>query len=301
MTTLSTIRSHVKSRLAENSMITDAQINTIIQSEHTSLLEDYPWSQRKQDTVITISATYGTGTLSTSGTAVTGASTVWSTAFVGRYLRVGSNTFFHRITARTSDTAITIESALPSDAAALSTYTIFRHRYNLPSNFGRVLNVTSDNRLSEWTRADIDRIDPYRTSTATRPDVYTIHGLDPDTTTSQIFQIEFWPVPSSAQAIRVEYSRTNTLTADTDEPLYRGSILVWKAAETCAYFLHARTGDNAWMTLAERWHARYAEDLQGAREDDAGRASMATHVRDTSYGGDHGTDYWISRDPLGLR
>src|SRR3990167_6449388 len=203
MTTRASIHTRVSRLIGDNAMISSSEINDIISAEHDTLLNDFPWSQRKLDTVITTSATYSTGTLSTSGTAVTGASTVWTAAFVGRYLRVGSNTFFHRITARTGDTAITIEAALPSDAAALSTYTIFRHRYNLPSDFGRVLNATCDVRLGEWSRADIDRIDPYRTSTATRPDVYTIHGLDPDTSGSQIVQIEFWPVPSSAQAIRI--------------------------------------------------------------------------------------------------
>ena len=293
------IRTAVLSRIGNNAMITAAEINDIISSEHLTILSDYPWSQRKLDTIITTSATYSTGTLSTSGTTVTGVTTVWTSAFVGRYLRVGSNTFFHRITARASDLSITIESALPSDAAAGSTYTIFRHRYNLPSTFGRVLNVTSDSRLTEWTRADIDRIDPYRTSTATRPDVYTIHGLDPDTSASQIFQIEFWPVPSSAQAIRVEYSRTNTLTADADEPLYRSSILVWKAAESCCYFLHARTGDNSWETLADRFHQRFAEDLQGAREEDLSRQSAATHIRSRD-GVGRDDDFWISHDSLRL-
>ena len=301
MTTLATIRSRVQQLTGNNAMITATEVDSIIRAEHDTVLSDYSWTQRKLDTIITTSATYSTGTLSSSGTTVTGVNTVWTSAFVGRYLRVGSNTFFHRITARASDTSITIESALPTNAAAGSTYTIFRHRYNLPSNFGRVTSVTSDNRLAEWSRPDIDRIDPYRTSTATRPDVYTIHGLDPDTTTSQIFQIEFWPVPSSATAIRVEYLRTNTLTSETDEPLYRSDILIWKSAESCAYFLHARTGDDSWMTLADRWHTRYAESLQGAREEDLGRQSAPRHVRDTFYSGDRGDDYWLSRDPIGLR
>ena len=227
---------------------------------------------------------------------MTGSSTVWTAAFVGRYIRIGSNTFFHRITARASDTSITIEEALPSDAAAGSTYTIFRHRYNLPSDFGRVVNATSDTRLTEAPKSNIDRIDPYRTSTASRPDTYMIYGLDPDTSTSQIYQIEFWPVPSSATAVRVEYLRTNTLSADSSEPLYRSDVLVWKSAESAAFFLHGRTGDAAWLALADRYHQRYNEALQGAKEDDLGKFSAPMHIRESSSDFGRSDDWELERD-----
>jgi len=277
-------------------MITSTNVNDIIDAEHDTILNDYSWTRRRVDTMVETVAQYSTGTLSTSGATVTGVGTVWTSAFVGRYIRIGSNTFFHRITARASNTSITIEEGLPTDAAAGSTYTIFRHRYNLPPDFGRVINATSDTRLVEAAKSEIDRIDPYRTSTATRPDTYMIYGLDPDTTTSQIYQIEFWPVPSSATAVRVEYLRTNTLTSDSSEPLYRSTVLVWKAGESAAFFLHGRTGDAAWLALADRYHARFLEDLQGAREEDLGKWSPVTHIRDSAYDWDRGDDFGIDRD-----
>lgn len=283
-------------------MITSANVNDILDAEHTEILESYSWTRRRVDTMVETVATYSTGTLSTSGATVTGVGTVWTSAFVGRFIRIGSNTFFHRITARASDTSITIEEGLPTDAAAGSTYTIFRHRYNLPSNFGRAVNITSDTRLSEASKSDIDRIDPYRTSTASRPDTYMIYGLDPDTTTSQIYQIEFWPVPSSATAIRVEYLRTNSLTSDSSEPLYRSDVLAWKSAESAAFFLHSRTGDAAWLALADRYHQRYSDSLQSAKEDDLGKFSAPMHIRDSAYERERGDDFGLDRDPwIGFR
>ena len=166
---LSTIRQRVQNLLANNAMITSSEVDQVIQAEHETILNDYSWSRRRRDTLVDTVGTYSTGTLSSSGTTVTGSSTVWSAAFVSRYLRVGSNTFFHRISTRTSDTSITIEQALPSDAAAGSTYTIFRHVYSLPSDFGRDINVTTDIRLTKVAREELDWRDPYRTTTASRP------------------------------------------------------------------------------------------------------------------------------------
>ena len=109
-----TIRSQVLNLVASNSMITSANVNDIIDAEHDTILNDYSWTRRRIDTMVETVSAYSTGTLSTSDATVTGSSTVWTAAFVGRYIRIGSNTFFHRITARASDTSISIEEALPS-------------------------------------------------------------------------------------------------------------------------------------------------------------------------------------------
>lgn len=299
--TLSTITTRVKNLLANNGMITDAEVQLIIRAEHETILNDYSWSRRKRDQIINTVATYTTGTLLTSGTTATGSGTAW-TGFASRFLRVGANTFFHRISSVASDTSMTLEQALPADAAAGSTYTIFRHVYSLSSDFGRSTNVTSDTRLVQVSREEIDRIDPYRTTTGTRPEVYTIRGLDgagSDGTGN--FEIEFWPVPSSVQAIRLEYLQTDDISATTDQPLYRADVLVYKAAEACCFFLLARTGDQAWQALSDRYHQRYQEQLEGAKQDDLARFSAVGHVRDAWAEGQRGDTFWIDKDPIRLR
>jgi len=296
---LSTIRTRVLNLLANHSMITSSDATALIQAEHVSILEDYSWSRRKAFTIVDTVATYSTGTVSTSGTTVTGSSTVFTSGMVDRFIRIGSNTYYHLITGFTSTTSLTVEQAPATAAAAGTSYTIFRHVYDLPSTFGRVTSVTLDTRLRESSASDIDRVDPYRSSTASRPDVYTIRGLD--VVPTGVFQIEFWPVPSAAQSIRIEFLRTNTLVADTDQPLYRGDLLVWKAAESGAFFLLARTGDDSWLQLADRYHARYLEAFEGAKADDLGKYSAVGRVRDTWASGDRGDDWLLDHDPILLR
>lgn len=285
--------------MSANSMIEETDIQQIIQADHQTILEDYSWAKRKQDTLLTLVLPYGTGTITTSGTTVTGTGTTFTASMVGRFIRVGNNQYFTKITAFTDAVTLTIEQALDADVTG-STFTIFKHLYDLPSNFGRVLNVTLDTRLAEWPRNDLDRMDPYRTVTAAQPDIYSMHGLD--TAPNGVFQIEFWPVPAASTQVRVEYLIVNELVNPTDSPLYRSDILMWKAAESCCFFLYGKNGDQAWLQLADRFHARYAEALQGGREDDLGKQSLLTHVRDTHYDlGRRGDDFYLDHDPLWVR
>lgn len=285
-------------------MIDTTTIQSIIQAEHTTILEDYAWARRKMDTLLLLVAPYGTGTVSTSSTTVTGSGTTFTSSMVNSFIRIGSDTTYYRISAFGSATSLTIESALPTAAVAGSSYTIFKHIYELPSDFGRVTNAMSDIRLTEWSRPEIERIDPYRTVTGTRPEVYTIRGTDyPPVSNPAIplFHIEFWPVPSSAQTIRIEYLKTNSLSASSDVPLYRSDVLVWKSAETAVFYLFGKTGDAAWSALADRYHSRYQESLQGAREDDMAKYSEASYVRDRAFTYGRGDDFDISHDSLWLR
>lgn len=291
------IRTSVLMLVSNSTMIAASDVNTLIDGEHITILEDNSWLTRRAESVLTTVAPYSTGTVSTSGTTVTGVSTVFTSAMVGRFIRIGTNPYFSRITGFTSAMVLTIEAALPTDAAAGSTYVMFKHQYALPSNYGRLLDATLDTRLTEWPVADINRADPYRSSTASYPDIYALVGPDSD----NLYQIELWPVPSAAAQVRVSYLRLNTLSSDSDSPLYRSDVLVWKTAESACYFLYGKTGDQAWLGLGDRYHARYVEALDGAKAEDLGRWSPPFHLRDIGRTAGFGSDFWLNRDDLFLR
>jgi len=283
-------------------MITATDVLAIIQAEHTTILEDYSWTRRKNDFVINLVAPYNTGTVTTVGTAVTGVSTAFASSMVGSFIRTSNDTFYRLVTAVGGASSLTIEIAEPTDLSAATTFTIFKNIYQLPSDFGRATSVMSDIRLTEWARTELDRLDPYRTTTGTRPDVYTIHGPNyPNPGATNNYQIEFWPVPSSAQTIRMEYLKTNTLVSASDTPLYRSDVLVWKAGESSCFFLFGKTGDQAWLALADRYHARYTEAMQGAREDDLGKYSAPQYIKDKAFTFGRGDDFYLSHDPMWLR
>jgi len=96
MATRVTIVSQVKNLVASNSMISDGDILAIVQAEHVTILEDNAWSRRKKETIVNLVAPYSTGSVSTSGTTVTGVGTTFTSAMVGRWMRIGSNQFYHQ-------------------------------------------------------------------------------------------------------------------------------------------------------------------------------------------------------------
>lgn len=98
----------------------------------------YRYKRRVVD--LSFPANYTTGTITTlanAGTAVTGASTVWTAAMVGRLFRIDNgDTRWYRISARTSNTAITLQKGYLGTAIASGSeaYTIAEVAY-LPEEY----------------------------------------------------------------------------------------------------------------------------------------------------------------------
>lgn len=88
------------------------------------------------DGFITTIAPYTTGTASVTvgSTAVTGTLTVWTALMVGRKIRFGSDTAWYRIATRTSNTAITLESAYQGTTNTAATYEVYKNEYKLPAD-----------------------------------------------------------------------------------------------------------------------------------------------------------------------
>jgi len=88
------------------------------------------------DGFITTVAPYTTGTANvTNGlTSVSGTTTVWTAAMVGRKIRFGSDTAWYRIATRSGNTAITLESAYQGTTNTLATYEIYKDEYKLPAD-----------------------------------------------------------------------------------------------------------------------------------------------------------------------
>jgi hypothetical protein len=295
--TFATIQTRVTNLVGSNVAITSTEIQQMIQAEHETILNDYSWADRKAQGTLTTVGTYSTGTVSGSaGSAtITGSGTTFTSAMVGRWIRIGSDVQYYKVATFASTSQITIETALPADVAAGTTFVIFQHIYSLPSNCERITSMTYNGPIIESSHQDIDRQDPYRSATASVPMVYAYMELDTNGNRS----VELWPVPSAAFVVRIQYLKTNTLTVDADKPLYRSDVLVWKSGASAAFLLFAKTGDIAWSQLATTYLNLYKDSLQGAVMDDLGKNSPAKRIRDVLYSHPHGVrdDFWINHDP----
>lgn len=277
---LGTIRTRVQNLVGSHSSILVTEIDQIIQADHVTILNDNTWSERKTQGTITTVGPYTTGTVSIVNAAVTGLGTVFTQAMVNRWFRFGTQVQFFKITAVADATHLTIEQAVPEGSNGPGVYAIFQHVYTLPTDCERITSIVHQQRLREASYEDFDRLDPYRSTTATWPEAYCFREQDSAGTR----QIELWPTPSTGVLLRMNYLRANTLSdARGGWPLYRTDVLVWKAAASCAYLLYAKTGDQAWIDLAKEYIAQYDKSLQGARLDDLSKNSPAHRIRDVVY------------------
>lgn len=88
------------------------------------------------DSFITTVAPYETGTVTATNNSktITGSGTTFTSAMVGRKIRIGSENSYYRIAAFVSTTEITLEVVYQGTTGSANTYSIFKDEYRLPAD-----------------------------------------------------------------------------------------------------------------------------------------------------------------------
>jgi len=94
---------------------------------------DWPFYLDFRNGILTTTDDYSTGTadVTNGSTTISGTTTVWTAAMVGRKIRIANEKPYYRITARSGDTSITIDKAYQGSTATEQTYSIFQDEYRL--------------------------------------------------------------------------------------------------------------------------------------------------------------------------
>lgn len=308
--TLAQLRESVGLKIANSPQISTADLNAVIKHAHRGLAAQYQWSFRKRDTVIQTVAPYNAGTVAvTPGSpTVTGAGTAWTSAMLGRQIRIaGENTFFWIGAVNVGPQTLTLADGnlatqnWVAPAAGAATYTIFQDQYPVPANVALILYHVRDWPLAESTLSEVDATDPRRTSTGTPDRWYWARDNITGTPQAESRFIGLWQVPSSAMTFRIPYLiEPPDLVQDTDLPVCPSEVIEWAAGAQAAAMLHARTGDERWA----RAMTAYMQVLMGtpqllgvlsqALQDDAQRFGLPGQLQGT--GMVIGNDRLASRD-----
>ena len=269
---LSSMRTTVLRRVGNHSAIATADVNGLIADVHRDIAVNWYWSDRKREILIQTVAPYSAGTVAvTVGTSlVTGTGTAWTAAMVGAAIRIaGELSYFFVQAVNVAGQTLTL-----GDAQALVTnwvqptasgvaYTIFTPHYAIPANTAVLLRHVRDWPLNERTVDWIDGMDPQRLSIGTPSDF----ALGRATLTNFIETrfVELWPVPSATFTYRVpSLVEPPDLVDDKDLPVCPSEPIEWRAASESAAFLHAKTGDPRWVSLAQHyWTVYVGEPITG--------------------------------------
>jgi hypothetical protein len=271
--------------------LTDADVNSLLESDNQEIVEASSWSWRQSWTKITTiaPATITVGVTNGSST-VTSAS--FTAAMTGRLIRIAGEDDWYLIgtvvvgvSAVLTDadgTAMLYGGTTDADASA----SVFKHIYRVSTNAERILRAVSDVVMSEIDPEVFHNLDPELTTTSDPPFAWCHFGRD----SSGYLQIGFFSPPSSAVGIRVDFLKIGSIASDTDVTLYPSVLLMWRTAESCASFLLSKTGDQAWASIADRYNKAYRDALAEAKSEDLLRQSPPTAIREQDGGIGLGSD-----------
>jgi hypothetical protein len=297
MATRATIRSQVKKSIGDNTAIQDADVNTMLQADNLEVLEAYAWSARQSWTKInTIAPATITVGITNGSPTVTSAS--FTAAMEGRLIRIGGDSDWYRIgtvvvgvSASLTDsdgTSINYVGTTDTDASA----NVFKHIYRVSTTADRVIRAVSNAVMTEIDPEAFNGLDPELTTTADPPFAWCHAGRD----SSGYLQIAFFSPPAAAVGIRVDYIKTAEMDDDADTTLYPSVLLKWKTAESAASFLLARTGDQAWASLADRYNRRFTDAFDLAKTEDLLRQSPPTAIQEEGSLGIGSDEFALKRD-----
>lgn len=210
------------------------------------------WSFRQAKSQILLLDQYSTGTVAVtqdSGT-VTGTGTVWTAGMVGRKFKAAGNEVY-TITARASNTSITISPVYQGASASGLSYLIFQDTYDLPSDVSSVSgwwNATQQKWLTPVTPDAIGDLQNASNFTSNWPDRIAQFG-----TNAGVPQVIVWPAPSVRAMVPIIYTRQPTnptgpgstidLPSKMDAVLVQGMVYFMMARLPKAYREQLSSGD----------------------------------------------------------
>lgn len=171
--------------------------------------DETDWKPTRKSAVLSTVAEITTGDVDvTSGsTTVSGNSTSWTSAITGRRFRLDSSSEIYTVTF-VSSTSLTLERNYEGDTATAANYKIFQNIFTLTSSVSLISGIrtlVSGNDLEELSLERLDHIAPAR----------TLHGTpakwaEQDRDSSNVVQVELYPIPDEAQGLPYRYVETLT-------------------------------------------------------------------------------------------
>jgi hypothetical protein len=233
--------------------------------------------------------TAGTVSLSTNSATVTGSGTSWTSVLIGRYLHV-MNYSPIRVIAVTSATNLTLDQAWGDVSVTGINYEINQNRIVLPADAERILRWTGPTwNLVRQTNFMIDAIDPQR----------QLHG-DPLSFTEVEnvggrIEVELWPIPDQYRLHTITYRRgATTLINPGDTTIVPEELVTKKAQAEAASMLLARSGEQAYASLIQRYELEYQAVLDAAIREDRRMRSPLNNVLDSEDSVNWTSPDWVS-------
>lgn len=209
------------------------------------------WPFMESEWRVELEANYATGTISSSGTAVTGSGTTFPTGWTATYARMRFGGEIYRVSSIDSTTGITLTDTPLANASAGSAYDLYIERYVISTNVETLTTLWLANlaskRLMYVPPAEMDELKGTQVMFA-HPTKWTTRGVD----SSGDYIIEVWPIPGSNEILHARGIKDGTIVTadgDTDDIPDRFSDIVDDLARM---YLYEEKKDERFAAAAQR-------------------------------------------------
>lgn len=143
----------------------------------------------------------GTCTINRDSTAVTGQNTVWTNAFVGRYIRI--NVVYYKIASVDSATSLTLETAFGENSVATHSYVIVQRFHPLPLDVQTIAmkSVLHPRVVRPLIYVSLDEMNLLYPSRHFAAGGLPAHFTEVDPSPDGARQLEFFPYSSTSEII----------------------------------------------------------------------------------------------------
>lgn len=200
----------------DHNNIVESSINRVYQS----IINEENWYFLKKESNFNTVAPVTAGTISTTGTSVSGSGTNFDSSMEGRYLWIkDNNDEIHQISSVTNSTTLTLASSPSSDVSG-SDYSIFQPDYEMdsgidPFNIEYIVDTDDSTLLSSVPNLTNEKVRPNHGTLNTNPPRW---WSPMGTSNSGNLFIRLYPIPDDVRTLRVvAHDDASNLENDTDE------------------------------------------------------------------------------------
>lgn len=282
-------------RTRVNDQIDYEEAKAILDTQFRRLLTNHRWSfANEENSIVTVEAkTAGTVAVTNNSAAALGTGTSFAGGDIGKKIRLpdGRSYVVDNVVSQT----LTLDTPYLGESNTEAVYELYQNVYTLATDVESILTIAGDQygSLEEKTSEWLDSADPRRLFRGT-PTAYAY--LPP---VAGVARIEIWPVPIIAYRFNYIGMKNGALTSWSDLITDIFNLLFDLASEDACMTAAAKTKEQLWLTLADRYKGNAQENLFRFIRKDRRRTGTEERNEDlfARYAGDPGVDLglWWNR------
>jgi len=265
--TLSDVTTRVANLLGSDAQLSTAEIQSIAIARYEILHDANAWSKRRKEFALNLSGVSANGADATilatiDSATVTSSSTPFTSANShNKQIKIGSNIQYYFASFVSTSSLSLVDgngntTTWPDTTSSANGWQLFQTVYTIPSDADLIMSLAYNYTLDEIDggRVMLDRWDPNRQASTSEPTHWCYLGIN----SSNVRQIEVWPVPTAAMTLHGQYLMEAPQISSSSYLNIHPAVMTYATAADCYNMLHSKTGDQSSASILAKVVCRVA-------------------------------------------